>query len=104
MPLFNFTANDYGENWFVSASTKENAISSVRRAIHAEWQRQMKFAEDDEKKYGGVSSIRERETGWRDEKLVFLQACIDNKPSYGGGTHCSIKEIEDGEVVFAEVA
>jgi hypothetical protein len=98
MPLFNFTANTYGENWFVSCQTKEEAISAVRRAIHANWQREMAYAKEETKRYGKPSDRAERETENRDDQMMFLEACINNKPTYAGGTPCSIEELEDGRV------
>jgi hypothetical protein len=103
MPLYNFTANNYGENWFVSAATREDAISAVKRAIHANWQRQMAFATEEEQKYG-KSERRDRETRHRNDSMRFLQCCIDGKAQCAGGTPCSVDEIPDGTVIFSEVA
>jgi hypothetical protein len=85
MPLFNFTANDYGENWFVAAGTREEAISAVKRAIHANWQREMAYAAEEAARYGKPSERVERGTLCRDGDLRFLNACINNKPTYEGG-------------------
>lgn len=119
MKLYNFTANDYGENWFVCAESREAAIQAVRSTIERE------FAEAPAKAKAEIEAMRvespneawtqegiersvngsvERAKDHRDYQLEHLECCIENKGSYPGAEPCSIEEIEPGVVVFTEVS
>jgi 16S rRNA G527 N7-methylase RsmG len=101
--LYNFTCNNYGENWFVAATSREQAIKAVRRAIQENYDIAVARATAEGIKYNQAPNLTYAESA-RESELRHLQACIDGTPHYEGGSACSIDEYPDGHVIFAEVA